>query len=127
MLRSSVRFARGRIVGFNVLWSLFYSLPLSGEEADLVIDIASDGNEQRKLVRIVCKSKINRGKCGFRWILFHRFKKVKGKCKRQKYKSTINKTNIPLIFFSSSPILIIIPEASILSKILINFFKLFPF
>lgn len=127
MLRSSVRFARGRIVGFNVLWSLFYSLPLSGEEADLVIDIASDGNEQRKLVRIVCKSKINRGKCGFRWILFHEFKKVKGKCKRQKYKSTINKTNIPLIFFSSSPILIIIPEASILSKILIKFFKLLPF
>lgn len=120
MLRSSVRFARGRIVGFNVLWSLFYSLPLSGEEADLVIDIASDGNEQRKLVRIVCKSKINRGECGFRWILFHEFKKVKGKCKRQKYKSTINKTNIPLI-------LIIIPEASILSKILINFFKLLPF
>lgn len=125
MLRSSVRFARGRIVGFNVLWSLFYSLPLSGEEADLVIDIASDGNEQRKLVRIVCKSKINRGECGFRWILFHEFKKVKGKCKRQKYKSTINKTNIPLIFFSS--FLIIIPEASILSKILINFFKLLPF
>lgn len=127
MLRSSVRFARGRIVGFNVLWSLFYSLPLSGEEADLVIDIASDGNEQRKLVRIVCKSKINRGECGFRWILFHEFKKVKGKCKRQKYKSTINKTNIPLIFFSSSLILIIIPEASILSKILIKFFKLLPF
>lgn len=126
MLRSSVRFARGRIVGFNVLWSL-YSLPLSGEEADLVIDIASDGNEQRKLVRIVCKSKINRGECGFRWILFHEFKKVKGKCKRQKYKSTINKTNIPLIFFSSSLILIIIPEASILSKILINFFKPLPF
>lgn len=126
MLRSSVRFARGRIVGFNVLWSLFYSLPLSGEEADLVIDIASDGNEQRKLVRIVCKSKINRGECGFRWILFHEFKKVKGKCKRQKYKSTINK-NIPLIFFSSSLILIIIPEASILSKILINFFKPLPF
>lgn len=127
MLRSSVRFARGRIVGFNVLWSLFYSLPLSGEEADLVIDIASDGNEQRKLVRIVCKSKINRGECRFRWILFHEFKKVKGKCKRQKYKSTINKTNIPLIFFSFSLILIIIPEASILSKILINFFKLLPF
>lgn len=38
---------------------LFYSLPLSGEEMDLVIDTASDGNERCKLVGYVYKSEIN--------------------------------------------------------------------
>lgn len=70
MLRSSVRFARGCM---GLIYSgpgVFYFLPSRGQEMDLVIDTASDGSEQRKLVgyiRIVYKNKINRGELS--WIL----------------------------------------------------------
>lgn len=98
MLRSSGQVCMGFI---NVLWSLFYSLPLSGEEMDLVIDTASDGNERCKLVGYVYKSEINMARISTGMVGLdeskHRYysinlKKANINVRREKiYKSTRNK------------------------------------
>lgn len=80
---------------------LFYSLPLSGEEMDLVIDTASDGNERCKLVGYVYKSEINMARISTGMVGLdeskHRYysinlKKANINVRREKiYKSTRNK------------------------------------